>query len=222
MSVLDVINKTPAAGNSNTGADTVASKKEDPQDRFLKLLVTQMKNQDPLNPLDNAQVTSQIAQISTVSGIERLNTSLQGMGDSMLAAQSMQASAMIGHGVLAEGDRMELISGGAVAGIELAGPAEKVVVSIYAASGERVEALDLGRQDAGLGSFAWDGRPDGAAQLPDGTYKFKVEAFRADGTKVDVTTLAYGRVQSVSLDGGLTLNTATLGAIPVANVRQII
>lgn len=222
MSALDAINNTSAAGASNAATNAVKSKTEDPQDRFLKLLVTQMKNQDPLNPLDNAQVTSQIAQISTVNGIERLNVAIQGMGDNMLAAQSMQASAMIGRGVLAEGDRMELTNGGAIAGIELAGPADKVIVSIYSASGERVEALDLGRQEAGLGTFAWDGRPDGTTQLADGAYKFKVEAFRMDGTKVDVTTLGYGRVQSVSLDGGVTLNTATLGAIPVANVRQII
>lgn len=222
MNPLDAINNTSAAGASGAGTDSVTKKTEDPQDRFLKLLVTQMKNQDPLNPLDNAQVTSQIAQISTVNGIERLNVAIQGMGDNMLAAQSMQASAMIGRGVLAEGDRMELTSAGAIAGIELAGPADKVIVSIYAASGEKVDAVDLGRQQAGLGTFAWDGSPDGTTPLPEGTYKFKVEAFRTDGTKVDVTTLGYGRVQSVSLDGGVTLNTGTLGAIPVANVRQII
>jgi flagellar basal-body rod modification protein FlgD len=211
-------------GGSAAAAAAGASKttKEDPQDRFLKLLVTQMKNQDPLNPLDNAQVTSQIAQISTVNGIERLNAAVKGMGDSMLAAQSLQASTMIGRGVLAEGDRMELANGGAIGGIELSGAATKVVVSIYAPSGQQVESIDLGAREAGLSTFAWDGRPDGTTQLADGAYQFKVEAFSANAAKVTATTLGYGRVQSVSLDGGVTLNVASLGAVPVTSVRQII
>lgn len=222
MSAIDAISNTSAAGATNAASGSVKSKTEDPQDRFLKLLVTQMKNQDPLNPLDNAQVTSQIAQISTVNGIERLNVAIQGMGDNMLAAQSMQASSMIGRGVLAEGNKMELAGGGAIGGIELAGPADKVIVSIYSPSGELIEAMDLGRRDAGLSTFAWDGRPDGTTQMPEGAYAFKVAAFRDSGAKVEATTLGYGRVQSVSLDGGVTLNSSTLGAIPVASVRQII
>lgn len=222
MAVANSIINT-LAGSGATSATGTTNKTEDPQDRFLKLLVTQMKNQDPLNPLDNAQVTSQIAQISTVSGIDKLNSTILGMSDSMLAAQSMQASAMIGHGVLAEGDRMELTEAGAIAGFELSGPADKVVVTIVGPAGNTVESLDLGSHDSGLSTFAWDGKPEGAAeQLAAGTYRFKVEAFNENGTKVTATALGYGRVNSVSIDGGLTLNTSSLGAVSVADVRQII
>lgn len=221
MATTDPISNTPSGtGISSTTGTT--KKVEDPQDRFLKLLVTQMKNQDPLNPLDNAQVTSQIAQISTVSGIDKLNASISGMSQSMLAAQSLQASAMIGHGVLAKGDHMELTQAGAIAGFELSGPADKVVATIYGPAGDIVESLDLGSRDAGLSTFAWDGAPNGGTQLPEGSYKFKVEAINLDKSKVTATSVGYGRVHSVSIDGGLTLNTTSLGAVAVADVRQII
>lgn len=220
MTATSFIDSISAA--AKTATDSVKSKKEDPQDRFLKLLVTQMKNQDPLNPLDNAEVTSQIAQISTVNGIEKLNTAIKGMGDSMLAAQSLQASAMIGRSVLASGNRLELANGGAVGGIDLNAAAAKVVVTIYGPSGEAIEAIDLGKREAGLSTFAWDGRPDGATQLPDGAYQFKVDALSGTGAKIEGATLGLGRVQSVSLDGGVTLNVSNLGAVPVASVRQII
>ncbi|MCA3130566.1 MAG: flagellar hook assembly protein FlgD [Betaproteobacteria bacterium] len=208
---------TAAPGN----ADALRLNSGDPQERFLKLLVSQLRNQDPLNPLQNSEVTSQIAQISTVNGIERLNGAVQNMGANMLSAQSLQASSMIGRGVLAEGNRIQLSDGEAVGGFELAGPADKVVVTILDSGGHSVESLDLGRKTSGLSTFAWDGRP-GEAQLADGTYSFKVEALRDNGTKVAVTTLGYGRVQSVSLDNGVILNTPTLGALALSSVRQIL
>ena len=212
---------TTNANAASGGGDVLKLNSEAPQERFLKLLVSQLRNQDPLNPLDNAQVTSQIAQISTVNGIERLNGAVKDMGATMLAAQSLQAGALIGRGVLAEGDRMQLVDGGAVGGFELAGPADKVVVTILDAGGRPLESLDLGSKGPGLSTFAWDGKP-GDAQLPDGSYRFKVEALRDNGATVSATSLGYGRVQSVSLDGGVTLNTPTLGALPLSGVRQII
>lgn len=209
------------ASSAAANADVLKLNSEAPQERFLKLLVSQLRNQDPLNPLENSEVTSQIAQISTVNGIERLNGTVKDMGANMLAAQSLQASGMIGRGVLAQGDRMELVDGGAVGGIDLAGPADKVIVTILDSAGRPVESLDLGPRAAGLSTFAWDGKP-ADAQLPDGTYRFKVEALRDNGAKVSATTLGYSRVQSVSLDGGVTLNTPSLGALPLSGVRQII
>ena len=89
------------------------------QDRFLKLLVTQMKNQDPLNPMDNAQVTSQMAQLSTVSGIDKVNSTLKALTDSMSAGQALSATGMIGHGALVPGSSLELKNGKAVAGLDL-------------------------------------------------------------------------------------------------------
>ncbi len=215
------ISATAANSAPPGGADVLKLNSEDPQERFLKLLVSQLRNQDPLNPLQNSEVTSQIAQISTVNGIERLNGAVDNMGANMLAAQSLQASSMIGRGVLAEGNRIQLAGGTAVGGFDLAGPADKVIVTILDAGGRPVESLDLGRKSSGLSTFAWDGKP-GEAQLADGTYGFKVEAMRDDGAKVAATTIGYGRVQSVSLDGGVTLNTPGLGSLALSSVRQIL
>ena len=108
-----------SAANTSTAADT--------QDRFLKLLVTQMKNQDPLNPMDNAQVTSQMAQLSTVTGIDKLNATLQALSDSMMGNQPLQAASMIGHGVLVPGNGVDLSNGNGYGGIELAQSVDDVL-----------------------------------------------------------------------------------------------
>ena len=107
----------PRAAQSN-GVESV-------QDRFLTLLVTQMRNQDPLNPLENAEVTTQLAQISTVSGIDKLNQAMQGMTQGFLATQSVQAGSLIGRGVLAPGSTLVLEAGQAKAGVSLAGSADR-------------------------------------------------------------------------------------------------
>ena len=123
---MSTIQQTNSAINSavTTGA---SSKKtvENPQDRFLKLLVTQLKNQDPLKPMDNAEVTSQIAQISTVSGIDKLNTTLQALTDDVGESLSMEATGMIGHSVFVPGTAVELNGGAAKMGIELEQPVDQ-------------------------------------------------------------------------------------------------
>src|SRR6185295_19406565 len=125
------------------------------QDRFLKLLITQMQNQDPLNPMDNAEVTSQLAQISTVSGIEKLNTTIASMTSSMVAAQSLQAGSLIGHAVLAPGKTVLLQHGNAVGGVQLSEPADQVTITIADAAGLTIKTLKLGAQDTGTHNFGW-------------------------------------------------------------------
>src|SRR3954453_16603838 len=143
--------------NSFNQAGKQASATAGLQDRFLKLLVTQMKNQDPLNPMDNAQVTSQLAQISTVSGIDKLNQTMSAMSSSFLASQSLQASGLIGHHVLAPGNDVLLVSGAGSAGVELPGAADKVTVTVRGAGGEILKTINMGAQDAGIRTFSWDG-----------------------------------------------------------------
>jgi flagellar basal-body rod modification protein FlgD len=195
----------------------------DTQDRFLKLLVTQMKNQDPLNPLDNAQVTSQMAQLSTVSGIDKLNATVQALSDSMKAAQSLQAAAMIGHAALVPGSEIKMAAGKSDAAVELAGPADKVTVTISDAKGNVVRTLQLGPQDsAGIVGFQWDGKDDAGNVMPDGAYKFSASAVQGS-SKSTPTTLSYGLVQSVSLTaGGAMLNMGSLGEVGLDAVRQIL
>src|SRR5579871_653273 len=93
------------------GAPTSTSTAQDAQNRFMTLLVTQMQNQDPLNPMDNSQMTSQLAQLSTVSGIDTMNTTLQSLISSYQQSQTLQATSMIGHGVLTAGNSLTLSNG---------------------------------------------------------------------------------------------------------------
>jgi len=202
-----------AAGASGTG---------EIQDRFLKLLVTQMKNQDPLNPLDNAQVTSQLAQISTVGGIDKLNATLQAMAASFTANQSLQAASMIGRGVLAAGSTLTLENGGAIGGIDLPQAVDRLLVTIRDSSGIAVHSMDLGPQAGGTVAFQWDGVTDSGATAAGGTYSFAVGAQQGD-KKVDASTLSFGRVNSVSPGRqGVLLDVGGLGVIALSDVKQIL
>jgi len=203
----------------------VAEKKrsviDEAEDRFLTLLTTQLKNQDPLNPLDNAQLTSQLAQISTVNGIEKLNAMLQKLLTGLQESQALEAAALVNHGVLASGAMMMLGDNGALAGFELAAPADEVVVTIKDAHGLVVRTLSLGAQDAGVNAFVWDGKNDAGAQAAPGRYEFTVSAQRG-GENVAATSLAYGRVQAVSRGSqGLSLDAGPLGEISFSDVKQI-
>ena len=192
------------------------------QDRFMKLLVTQMKNQDPLNPLDNAQVTSQLAQLSTVSGIDKMNATLQTLIGSFQSNQAVQAAGMIGHGVLVPGKQIDLASGKSIFGLDLASTADKVQVLIKDASGKTVHTMDLGGKDAGTISLAWDGTKDDGSKAVDGKYSIEVAA-NFGQTKVDATALAFGQVTSVSTGKqGVSLNVPGLGAVSMNDVRQIL
>lgn len=203
-----------SAAKIQTAADT--------QDRFLKLLVTQMKNQDPLNPMDNAQVTSQMAQLSTVTGIDKLNVTLQALSDSMLPSQSLQAATMIGHGVLVPGEGIDLSSGNGYGGIDLAQSVDKVDISIYDQAGALVRNMQLGAQPAGLVNWQWDGRNDAGASMADGSYTFAVNATQA-GNAVDAAALQFGMVSSVTQGKqGVALRVGQLDGIALSQVRQIL
>ncbi|MGD9786447.1 MAG: flagellar hook assembly protein FlgD [Sulfuricellaceae bacterium] len=213
--VSDATNTKSAATPSS--ANNVA----DAQDRFLKLLVAQMQNQDPLNPMDNAQVTTQMAQIQTVSGIEKLNQTLQSLSASYAATQTMQSASMIGHGVLTDGNLLTLKGGTAVAGVDLSAAADQVEVDVYDQYGTLVNTNKLGSRDAGSFAFQWDGKDDNGNVLPDGNYSFTVKATKGTD-KVDATALALGLVNSVRLTStGSLLNVQGLGEVDMAKVRQI-
>ena len=220
-------NVTPTAQESFidqfvTPATQSRSQIESAQDRFLKLLVTQLNNQDPLNPMDNAQVTTQMAQISTVTGIEKLNGTVGDMMSSFMAAQSIQAGSLIGHGVLGEGNSLVLEANGAIGGAELDQGADRVTVSITGPSGELVRTLELGAQRAGTITFSWDGATDAGTTAPQGVYQFEVKALQ-QGKAVDAQTLGFGRVQSVALGAvGLQLETRGLGALSLDQVKRIL
>jgi len=203
-----------SAGTGTGGVDAA-------QDRFLKLLVTQLKNQDPLNPMDNAQITSQMAQISTVSGIDKLNATLQGMVTSFSANQSLQATAMIGRSVLVPGTSLELQNGSAQGGIDLPQAADQVVVSIVDGSGQVVHKADLGAQAAGVLGFQWDGVTDSGASAAPGSYSFSIQAVQG-GTKVDAVALKFGLVGGVTQGkDGVMLKVNGAGQVALSDVKQV-
>lgn len=192
------------------------------QDRFMTLLVTQMKNQDPLNPMDNAQMTSQLAQLSTVSGIEKLNAALESLQGSYQTSQTLQATSMIGRGVLVPGTALELVDGNAVMGMELEGPADKVQITIRDAAGNPVHAMVLEKQEAGTYPLAWDGKTDSGSAAPDGKYTFEVKASVA-GQNIPVRSLSFGQVASVSTSSqGIRINVPNVGALNFSDIRQIL
>jgi flagellar basal-body rod modification protein FlgD len=209
--------KTTAAADGSVQADT---------DKFMMLLVTQLKNQDPMNPLDNAQITSQLAQLSTVTGVNKLNTTLESLKASYQSSESLQAANMIGHGVLVEGDFAKLTNGKAILGVELATPADKVQVIITdPRSGKDVDTIELGATAAGVVPLAWDGLPEGSATaLADGKYTFRVVASRGGEKITDVTSLAFDSVASVTTNAkdGVKLNLPNKGVVSMADIRQIL
>ena len=192
----------------------------DMQDRFLKLLVTQMKNQDPLNPLDNAQVTSQMAQISTVGGIDKLNSTISALSTSLLASQSVQSASIIGHDVYAVGSTLNL-NGKATGGFDLKQDADRVFVSITDSAGSLVRTLELPGAKAGLSAFEWDGKTDAGGTAKNGTYVFQLTAARANVT-IPIEPLMAGRVGGVSLGNGMKLNLEGGGEIGMADLKRIL
>lgn len=209
-----------AAGGRNASGLTSAA---DQQDRFMKLLVAQMKNQDPLNPMDNAQMTSQIAQINTVGGIEKLNGTVQSLLAAFGSMQAQSASELAGRGVLVEGDRLQLQGGVAVGGVQLAGRADAVNVEILDAGGTVVRTLQLGAAaQGGARSFAWDGKLADGSAAPEGAYRIRATAI-SGGKASSVPTLAGAQVQSVNApaDGtGAQLDLGKLGLVPVSAIRS--
>ena len=220
---FDAINAANKAANTDNrfksgSKDTVAES----QDTFLKLLTTQLQNQDPLNPMDNAQMTSQLAQISTVDGITKLNATLQSMMSSVSDSQTLQSAALVNRVVLVPGKGLRLHEEKSAGGLELAGPADRVTVNIADANGLPVATLELGDQKAGVVNFVWDGKASDGSAAADGYYNIRVEALRG-GEKVEVKSLEYAAVNSVARSGkGITLDVGNLGAMTLDDVRQII
>lgn len=207
--------------NGVTAASAAKGSTQETKDRFLSMLVAQMRNQDPLNPLDNAQVTSQMAQLSTVEGIENMNRTLQTLADSLGIDQLAQAANLIGHNVLVPGNSVSLNEGMGVFGINLDSAADSVQISIFDQAGQLVSTVNTGMLSEGEHLFDWDGLSDSGVAMPAGNYRF--EATTGSGKDlVAVQTMSSGLVQGVARgDDGIELNVQGLGKTAYADVRQI-
>jgi flagellar basal-body rod modification protein FlgD len=243
MSALTAVpSLTDLTAASGGAKSSVAASNEESGDRFLKLLVTQLKNQDPMNPMDNAQLTSQMAQINTVAGIEKLNNSISAMTDRLsaqlggidpsvglaklqssidkLAGQSLQSQAlqgagMVGRQVWTSGNELHVEGGTGIGAVELAGPADAVNVEVLSPAGRVVGSVDLGALASGRAVFQW-AVPDGMDAT---NLKFRVNA-RMGTDVVKSTTQSADRVGAV-LAGpeGLALQLLRSGVTPLTNVK---
>ena len=224
----DLMNTVNAKKASTAGPAVDADK-----DKFMTLLITQMKNQDPMNPLDNAQLTSQLAQLSTVTGVNKLNTTLESLKASYQSSEQLQAANMIGHGVLVAGDKVGLVDGKGIMGVEIGSAADKVQVIVTdPRTGKDVQVIDMGAQQPGITPIAWDGVPDPSQMGPDGKpvtlrdgeYLIRVVATCGDEVLKDAKSLSFDSVASVttSAKDGVKLNLPKLGVVSMGDIKQIL
>ena len=213
MAAIDALATATAA---STGTASTSRGDVDAQDRFLKLLVAQMKNQDPLNPLDNAQVTSQMAQIQTVAGVERLNTTVESLSGHFAQMQALQGASLVGRDVVVEGNVLSANDAGLVqGGFELASAADRVRVEILSRAGLVIDTVDLGAQGSGRHGFEWIPAAGVDAALGE---RFRVVA-KSGTTAVAATPLMRDRVDAVVAGDVLTLELRHAGSVPYAAVK---
>jgi flagellar basal-body rod modification protein FlgD len=217
-----------AAVNPKSAKAPAAGTVEAETNKFLTLLVTQLKNQDPMNPLDNAQLTSQLAQLSTVTGVNKLNATVESLKASYQSSESLQAANLIGRGVLVEGNDINLLKSAAILGVDFGTEVESVKVVIRTAGGKEVKTMEMGPQAIGTVPLAWDGKveDDGTGKpgvAPDGKYVFEVVAMRGGERVNDATALTFGSVASVSTNAkGVLLNVPSVGSVGLADIKQIL
>ena len=200
-----------AASATNTTGSTDAS------DRFLKLLVTQMQNQDPLNPMDNAQITSQMAQINTVNGVEKLNTTVQGLNTQFSQLQALTGASLVGRQVTLAGNHLNVDGNSSSAAFDLPSNATDVKVQVLSSAGRVVDTIAMGPLDTGRHAFTWQGQ----TQADGSPYSFKVVAKRGT-VDVTATSLMHDRVDAVNTDAsGLTLETRHTGPVAYSDIKAI-
>jgi flagellar basal-body rod modification protein FlgD len=184
-------------------------------------MLAQLKNQDPTSPIDSNAFLTQLAQLSQVQGINSLNTSFS---SSLQASQTLQASSLLGHQVLAASGTATLASGGTVSGaVSVPQNTSSVTLNVLDSTGVVVQQLNLGAQAAGMANFSWDGTEANGTKAPAGTYTLSASVNGVPSTTA-VGTYVNGAVESVTMasgTAGLVLNVAGLGSVPFSSVTQI-
>ena len=220
---MSTVSSTPSSfvdklASSKPASSVTATTAQEASDRFLKLLVTQLQNQDPMNPMDNAQMTSQMAQISTVSGIEKLNLTVEGLNTQFVQMQALQGASLIGKDVILKGDQLSKINGDAVGAFQLDSAADRVKVEVLSAAGQLVDTLNLGPQSSGRHDFEW---PAGATRDDAASLRFRVSAY-SGATALAVTPLMRDKVDAVNTSGkSLTLELERSGHVAYSAITAI-
>ncbi|BFT65170.1 flagellar hook assembly protein FlgD [Pseudomonas moorei] len=194
------------------------------KDAFLQLLVTQLKNQNPLEPQDNGAFVAQLAQFSSLEGITTLNTTVSGLASNYNSSQALQASSLVGRSVIAPSDKAVVDTTKSLSGtVVVPSSVADVSLKITNADGKTVRTIDMGSQSAGNASFIWDGKDDSGVTVPAGTYSFGA-ASTIDGQSVSLVTNLPATVNSVTISqtgGELMLNLAGLGSVALSKVQTI-
>jgi flagellar basal-body rod modification protein FlgD len=200
-------NSTSTVSSTTTSTADAATT----QDRFLKLLVAQLNNQDPMNPMDNAQMTSQMAQLSTVEGIEQVNKSLKGM-------TLLQSASMVDQDVLIKGSTLTINEGSAGGAIDLPTDATSVKINILNANNTVVGTVDMGAQAAGRQQFSWDA----SSYTGTGALHYEVAA-KNGNTALSVTSLVRDHVLSVSSDStGMSVQLKGHNTVAYSDIQAVL
>ncbi len=221
--------------NSTTATDPYGSlglgvpqadqaKNELGQEDFLTLMLAQIKAQDPLKPMENAEFITQMAQFSTVSGVQDLNTAFNDLAGALQINQGLQAATLVGRNAMVEADTLKHGNGDSHTGaVGLTAGASDVRIQVTDSSGSLVREIKLGDQPGGLANFEWDGLDDKGQAVADGNYRFTATASGQDGPIALPTYLA-GEVSRVTLNssGGAYLELNGLGTVPFGDIRQIL
>lgn len=222
---MTAVNDISQLQNNASVASTSQPSSQLGQEQFLKLMTTQLQNQDPFEPMDNGEFLSQIAQFGTVNGITDLKDSFSGFASSMQSNQALQAANIIGHGVLAETDTGTLTTTGIMQGaVELDNYASNVAVNIYDRTGQLVNRLDLGEQLSGTIPFAWDGTTFNGSHAAAGEYRMEVEVVEGNTTYIH-PTLMFGKVDSLNLGAvgeEMQVDILGLGQMPFSQISKIL
>lgn len=192
------------------------------QEQFLKLLTTQMTHQDPMKPMDNGEFLGQMAQFSTVSGIQDLQASFKDFAASISSDQALQAASLVGRYVSAPGQQAVLPAGGSVSGdFELSNSSQSVSLKIIQPqTGEVVRNIDMGPQSAGTMPFVWDGLDNDGNMVNPGLYDIQASA-AIDGVNTVLPTNISSLVKSVTMNNGKTGLMVNLNGVDPVKFNQI-
>lgn len=198
-----------------------AAQKELGKDQFLELMVAQLENQDPLSPAENGDFLAQLAQFSSVEGIDNLNSTMESMSSALTSSLTVQAASLVGRSVLVPTNQTLMNGNGMVGDVNIDASSSQVFVEISDATGALVKRLDLGAQGTGVVRFNWNGLDDSGAPQPAGLYRVRAYAQGAD----EATELSIDlpeKVLSVSLsEQGINLNLAGGSTVPTNSVKEI-
>lgn len=208
--------KTTAAGGQTTRKNSLS------QEDFMSLFVAQLRNQNPLQPMDNYQMASQMAQFSGLQALNTMSQAIQNMTAFQASINNLQVAGLIGKRVEAEGNRLSVGAGMITeGGYQLARPG-KVTIKIYDKEGKLVRTLDEGLRDTSKQKILWDGKNQMGNPVPEGTYTFEVSAIDATGQSVSCSSWFVGTINGISFEDGITYLHLGSIKITISDIRSIL